>query len=188
VAGATDALTNGVVLQQGNAAYALALLGPSDRLVWYLPSVADLSTDGETPPTPGWVAPTVLLLLVTTVVAGVWRGRRFGPLIVENLPVVVRASETMEGRARLYQRSSARLRALDAIRMGTVSRLARRVGLPSAATVREVADAAAALLGRDARAVHALLLDEEPVGDADLVRLSDGLLELERAVDQAVRG
>jgi len=187
VLGATTALTNERVLEQGNAALALALLGPRDRLVWYVPSAADLAADGESVPAPGWVVPVMLLLILTTVAAGVWRGRRFGPLIVENLPVVVRASETMEGRARLYQRSSARLRALDALRVGAVSRLAKRVGMPSSASVQQVSDAVAAVLGTDVRGIRSLLLDADPATDAELVRLSDGLLELERAVDRAVR-
>ncbi len=41
------------------------------------------------------------------IAAAFWRGRRFGPLVVENLPVTVRASETMLGRARLYEKSRA---------------------------------------------------------------------------------
>ena len=66
----------------------------------------------------------MILLLLVFLAAAFWRGRRLGPLVVENLPVVVRASETMEGRARLYQKSSARLHALDALRIGAIQRLA----------------------------------------------------------------
>jgi hypothetical protein len=93
--------------------------------------------------------------------------------------VVVRASETMEGRARLYDRADARLHALDALRIGAVSRLARTCGLPRTATVTEVVDAVAALAGRDRAAVAGILIDREPATDAELVRLSDELLALE---------
>ena len=106
----------------------------------------------------------------------------FGPIVVENLPVVVRASETMEGRARLYSRAKARLRALDALRIGTVDRLARAVGLPRTATVDEVISAVSALTGRDRAGVAAVLLDATPHTDAELVRLSDELLALAAAV------
>ncbi len=44
---------------------------------------------------------------MTALVAALWRGRRFGPLAVEPLPVVVRASEATRGRARLYRRARA---------------------------------------------------------------------------------
>ncbi len=119
--GSPAVFANGSVAQNGNAALALGLLGTSDTLVWYLSGIEDVEADA--PPTigeltPGWVVPSLLLIVVATIAAGIWRGRRFGPLVVEPLPVTVRAGETMEGRARLYQRSSARLRALDSLRIG----------------------------------------------------------------------
>ena len=188
VIGATDALTNGVVLEAGNAAFALTLLGERESLVWYLPSVLDTLDDGDTSAlTPGWVTPVAVLVVLVFIAAAVWRGRRFGPLVVENLPVVVRASETMEGRARLYQRSSARLRALDALRLGTITRLARTCGLASSATVDEVVSAVAAAVRADRRGIRSLLVDADPRSDAELVQLSDRLRELEVATAAAVR-
>ncbi len=81
-------------------------------LIWYLPGLGDLTGGADVPSvadlTPEWVTPVLLLLIVVFVAAAVWRGRRLGPLVIENLPVVVRSRETMEGRARLYQRSSSR--------------------------------------------------------------------------------
>jgi hypothetical protein len=121
------------------------------------------------------------------VVAAFWRGRRLGPLVIENLPVTVRASETMEGRARLYQKGAARLRALDSLRVGTIDRIAVQCGLPRVAIVDEVIAAVASLTSSDIREVRSLLLDETPRTDRDLVRLSDRLLELERSVASAVR-
>ena len=46
--------------------------------------------------------PVIVLLLTAGLAAAIWRGRRFGPLVPERLPVTVRAAETTEGRARLY--------------------------------------------------------------------------------------
>ncbi|WP_165067395.1 DUF4350 domain-containing protein [Marisediminicola senii] len=188
IVGATDALTNGAIADRDNAAFALTLLGANDTLVWYLPSAADV--DG--PPTPGeltpdWLTPAILLLTATVLAAAFWRGRRFGPLVIENLPVVVRASETMEGRARLYQRGSARLHALDALRIGTIARLATVCGLPPSAGVDTVVAAVAALVASDRTAIRGLLVDGVPRTDADLVRLSDELLALEARVDAAAR-
>ena len=119
--------------------------------------------------------------------AAFWRGRRFGPLVVEDLPVTVRASETMEGRARLYAKGSARLRAVDSLRIGAVQRVARACGLPATATVDAVVLAAADLTGRPPSEVHAILVGEIPRTDAEMVRLSDALLTLERAATEAVR-
>src|SRR5690606_1050452 len=117
---------------------ALRLLGAEPRLIWYRPGLAD--ADVEVPPSlgdlsPGWVVPVMLLGLVTFLAAAVWRGRRMGPLVVETLPSIVPADETVRGRARLYARAGARLRAADALRIGALGRLARELGLPGRAGV-----------------------------------------------------
>jgi len=189
--GFSQALTNGSVLDAGNAALALNLLGEDETLVWYLPGLGELdSGDIPTPQslTPPWVTPVIVLLLLVTLVAGVWRGRRLGPLVAEKLPVIVRSNETMEGRARLYERAGAREHALDALRIGTISRLASACGLPRRSSVDEVIDAVAAVTGRDRDEVADLLVDRIPTGDAALVKLSDDLLVLEADTTRATRG
>ena len=188
--GATDALTNQHVIEKGNAALALNLLGAHENLVWYIPTAADVPAyQGQDlgSLTPAWVTPVLILLMITFVVAAVWRGRRLGPLVIENLPVTVRASETMLGRARLYEKSSSRLRALDSLRIGGIGRLAALCGLPRVATVDEVAAAVASVTGRQVGEVRRLLVDDIPQTDGDLVRLSDALLVLERDVARALR-
>ena len=189
VLGLGSTLENGTIASRGNAALALNLLGAHHTLIWYIASYADLQ-GGSGPTiadlTPNWVTPLLILLLLTGVAAMVWRGRRFGPIVIENLPVTVRASETMEGRARLYARANARLRALDALRIGTIDRLATATGQPRVATVDEVIDAVAGLLGRDRGEIASLLLDAIPTNDAALVHFSDLLLALESDVARAV--
>lgn len=180
--GASSILTNEHIATQGNAALALNLLGEHPTLVWYIPTVADL--EGEQLPTigeltPPWVTPFAVMVVLVALGAIFWKSRRVGPLVVENLPVVVRASETMEGRARLYQRTDARLHALDALRIGAIARLARTCGLPRTSTVIEVVDAVAALTGRDSSEVAGILIDTNPATDAELVQLSDELQRLE---------
>lgn len=190
VVGTTAAFTNEHVTERGNAALALNLLGANPRLVWYLPTIADSPVVGKptiADLTPLWVTPVLVLLIITTIAAAVWRGRRLGPLVIENLPVVVRSSETMEGRARLYQRSGARVRALDALRVGAVDRLATLCGLGRLATVEEVISAAAKASGRDPASVRRLLLDDRPGSDRELVHLSDALLALEADVSRGIR-
>jgi hypothetical protein len=185
VLGLGTALQNGTIATRGDAALALNLLGVHHTLIWYISGPADLqggTTATLAELTPAWVTPMLTLLVIAGAAALLWRGRRFGALVIENLPVVVRASETMEGRARLYARSRARLRALDALRIGTIDRLSHRIGLPRAATVDEVIDAVAALLARDRGAIARLLLDDVPGTDSQLVALSDQLLTLEADV------
>ena len=190
VIGTTTALTNDAVANTGNAAFALHLLGEKPNLVWYIPTPADIA--GGEPPTlaeltPTWVSPAIALTVIAVVLAALWRGRRLGPLVVENLPVTVRASETMRGRARLYERSSARLHALDSLRLGTIARVAVLCGLGQSASVEGIIAASAALTGRDPAAVRSILVDAVPMNDRELVALSDELLTLERDVTTAVR-
>jgi hypothetical protein len=190
VLGATSSLTNEHIVDEGNAALALNLLGETETLVWYLPSTADIA-DGGTPDlgslSPAWLTPALALLVIAFVTGAIWRGRRFGPLVVENLPVTVRASETMLGRARLYQKSAARLRALDSLRIGSVGRLAGLCGLPRTASADDVVASVSSVTGRQVTSIRRLLLDAVPASDAELVVLSDELLELERDVAAAVR-
>ncbi|NYD66646.1 DUF4350 domain-containing protein [Agromyces atrinae] len=186
----TAVFANESIVDGGSAALALGLLGERDHLVWYLPVISDV--DADTAPTlaeitPGWVSPAITLLIVATIAAGVWRGRRFGPLVAEDLPVVVRASETMEGRARLYARTSDRGHALDALRAGTLGRLARHLGLGATAPAREIADATAGLIDGDRAAIHALLVDASPLTDRDLVTTARDLHDLEQRVTDTLR-
>jgi len=188
VLGADPILTNDRIAEQGSAALALGVLGERPRLVWYTPSPDDAA--GDAPPTlgeltPGWVTPAILLLGAAALAAAVWRGRRFGPLVVERLPVVVRADETAEGRARLYQRADARGHAVDALRVGTVDRIATTLALGRLASVDDVVAASAATLREDPAGIRALLLDDAPRTDRDLVDLAGRLAALERRLARA---
>ena len=187
---ATTVFTNERIDEEGNAALALGLLGTSDELVWYLPSPVD--ADETAAPTiadltPGWVSPVMVLAIVVAVVAGVWRGRRFGPLVVERLPVQVPAGETSEGRARLYARSGARTHALDQLRIGAIERLAALLRLPRPAHTTAVVEAASTATGRDAASVAHLLIAADPVHDREFVDLAVELDRLELDVRRSIR-
>ncbi|WP_308799655.1 DUF4350 domain-containing protein [Agromyces silvae] len=187
--GSATVFANGSVDEAGNAALALGLTGPRPTLVWYLPGPADAESAGPTLAelTPGWVSPVLVLAIIVTIAAGVWRGRRFGRLVVEDLPVEVRAGETDDGRARLYAAASSRTHALDQLRLGTIGRLARALRLPRSATASEVAGAAAAATGEDADRVRRVLLDELPDTDRALVDLAGALDALEHRVHDSIR-
>lgn len=188
VLGTEQALSNQSVGLVGNAALGLWLLGERDHLVWYESNIVDAAvpgapTIGEL--TPAWVSAAIVLLGLTIIALALWKGRRLGPLVIENLPVTVRASETTEGRARLYQKSTARLHALDTLRVGSVTRLAALTGLGRAASVDDAIHNVTAATGFDEQYVRGVLVDSIPHADADLMRLSDSLLEIERATETA---
>ncbi|QWT25058.1 DUF4350 domain-containing protein [Subtercola sp. PAMC28395] len=185
VLGAPEVLDNGHITLAGNAALAVGLLGTSSSVVWYTPSAADVTANG--PPslgalTPGWVTPALSLLVLVFVAGAVWRGRRLGPVVVENLPVIVRASETIGGRARLYARSGARTHALDALRIGTSTRLAVMLGLPRTAPLELIITQCSAVTGMPATEVAATLVNQLPGSEGDLVELAQRLAGLEGAV------
>ncbi len=185
VLGSTAVLSNAGLDEEGHAALSLRILGGTPDLVWYLPGLADVSGP-PSPQTlndlaPGWVPFLGPWLVLVAAVAIIWRGRRFGPLVFEPLPVVVKAAETAEGRARLYHDSHAVDRARDNLRAGTLVRLARELRLGVGVSADDVADAAARALDRPAPAVRELI-NEHPPNEARLVRWSQELDKLEKEV------
>ncbi|MFF1512713.1 DUF4350 domain-containing protein [Streptomyces sp. NPDC058305] len=189
VLGAPDVLSNERLDEQGNASLALQLLGSRSHLVWYLPSLSDTSAADagdrsffDLLPS-GWLWGT-LQLFVAAALAALWRARRLGPLVPERLPVAIRASETVEGRARLYRKANARDRAGTALRSTTRTRLAPLVGVPPAQAHAPEAllPALSAHLDGDGQALHQLLFGPPPHDDAALISLADQLDALAREV------
>ncbi|MFF9122873.1 DUF4350 domain-containing protein [Streptomyces sp. NPDC014889] len=189
VLGAPGILFNDRLAKQGNASLALQLLGSRPHLVWYLPSLSDASAadTGERGffdllPS-GWLWGT-LQLFIAAALAALWRARRLGPLVPEKLPVAIRASETVEGRARLYRKANARDRAAAALRSTTRTRLAPLVGVPviQAHTPEALLPALSTRLHGAEQALHDLLFGPPPGDDAALVTLADRLDALEREV------
>lgn len=188
--GAPDILLNDRLDEQGNASLALQLLGSRPHLVWYLPSLADASAASEEGERgfldllpSGWLWGT-LQLFIAAALAALWRARRLGPLVPEKLPVAIRASETVEGRARLYRKANARDRAATALRSTTRTRLAPLVGIPvsQAHAPEALLPALSAHLQGDGQSLHTLLFGPPPGDDAALIQLADHLDALEREV------
>jgi hypothetical protein len=189
VLGQADVLRNGHLDEQGNAALALHLLGGQNQLIWYLPDPLEL-TAGRRPPTlrdlaPDWAPWVALQLMIVLVLAMLWRARRLGKLVTEPLPIVVRAAETQEGRARLYRQAGARDRAAATLRTATARRLAARLDVPPDAPPHTLAALAAQVTGQPSDQVQHVLLGPAPPDDATLVRLADQLDALERGVSGA---
>ncbi len=182
---------NEALAAEGNAALALNLMGRHAVLVWYVPSLADTDLADTTPSlgdlTPSWVSPAIVILIAAGIAAAIWRGRRFGPLVAERLPVTVRASETTEGLGRLYAGARDSGHAAEQLRTAALMRLARRLSLGNGATPTEIADAAAARIGADRGIVRGVLVDDVTRTDNDLLALRERLRDLEDAVYAAVR-
>ncbi|MGW4436182.1 DUF4350 domain-containing protein [Streptomyces sp. NPDC004596] len=190
VLGSPGILYNKRLDKRGNASLALQLLGSRHHLVWYLPSLSDGSATGadnqknflDLLPS-GWLW-GALQLFIAAALAAFWRARRFGRLVPEELPVAIRASETAEGRARLYRRADARDRASAALRSATRTRLAPLVGVPvpQAHAPEALLPALSAHLHGDGQELHPLLFGPPPGDDAALISLTDRLDALEREV------
>ncbi|WP_261718549.1 DUF4350 domain-containing protein [Streptomyces sp. FZ201] len=190
VLGAPHILTNDRLDEQGNASLALQLLGSRPHLIWYLPSLSDSTAAGEEGESDlfdllpsGWLWGT-LQLFVAAALAALWRARRLGPLVPEKLPVAIRASETVEGRARLYRKANARDRAAAALRSTTRTRLAPLVGVPvaQAHAPEALLPALSTHLHGDGQSLHTLLFGPPPNDDAALISLADQLDALESEV------
>lgn len=179
--------TNSTVAVDGNAALVLGLLGSRERLVWVMATGSGPSGSGDEtvpPPTvlPPWWALAVAQAVVGLIIVGIWRGRRLGPIILERLPVRVRASETVEGHGRLYHRLQARERAAGALRDGVVRRLGRRYGHGN--DPMALAAALAERTGRDSRQVYHVLFGPVPDDDDQLLDLAEHLDDLEQEARQ----
>ncbi|WP_159940596.1 MULTISPECIES: DUF4350 domain-containing protein [unclassified Nocardiopsis] len=181
VLGTGRPLTNTALDAAGNAALALNLLA-ADDVVWLRPDPpaqeAGASVWELLPLGLRW---SLVPLAATLVLLAVWRGRRLGALVPEALPVVVRASETTEGRAGLYQSRKARDRAAAALRAGFLERTAPRLGLAADAAPDAVVTAVAQRTGDDPAHLRALFYPGRPdpyaADDDALVRLADELDE-----------
>ena len=183
--GSTDFMTNGGLLEAGNAALAMNLAGDRPRVIWYAPHRVEGENSAPTslfdmvPENVTWI---VWQLCLVVLLVALWKGRRPGPLVAEQLPVVVRASETVEGRGRLYRSRRARDRAAAALRTATVQRLLPRLGLGPGAAAPAVVETVARRSGADAGFVSYHLYGPPPATDDDLLRLARALDEIERQV------
>jgi hypothetical protein len=186
--GAAAALTNDQILDGDNAAVSLRLLGQRARLVWYVPSLADLAGGDSVSASsllPDWLVPALWMTGVAGVGLIVWRARRLGPLAKEPLPVEVKAIETTRNLGRLYRRAGDRTHAANALRSAARVRLTDHLGMPPHASVDDLTTAVAARTGRAPSDLAVLLREGSlPPDDAVLAELAHQLAELDREVSR----
>ena len=177
-------ISNGAALDSDNAAIALHLLGQTRHLIWYIPSLADITPSESTSRStaPSWFKPGLALATSAFLFLSLWRGRRLGRLVTEPLPVIVRAIETTESRGRMYRKARDRTRALTVMRLATRKRLTAYLGLSSWSSVSSVAAAAASVSGRSYKEVLELLSSSAVNDDSSLLRLANTLTALEKEV------
>ncbi|GAB3433946.1 DUF4350 domain-containing protein [Phycicoccus ginsengisoli] len=187
VLGDTDLLRNDSITRFDAAGVAVRLLARGDSVVWYVPSYLDITSSDTTATSevPRAIGPLAFLALWALLVLMIWRGRRFGPLVTEPLPAVVKAIETTQSRGRLYRKAGDAGRAGEALRARAVRRLATRLGLPTGASPAAVAAAAAEATGRDPVLVAATLAGPAPTSESALVDLAHDLSQLEKDVRRA---
>ncbi|MEU6073240.1 DUF4350 domain-containing protein [Micromonospora sp. NPDC047074] len=148
----------------------------------------DQAADRPDPPNPlwsafpGWLWALLAQLALAALVAALWRARRLGPPAPEPLPVTVRSTETVLGRARLYEKAGARDATARTLRAAALDRLLPRLHLPPTAPPAEVAAAVAARTGDDPRWADETLHGGAPATDEELLDLARALDRLTNAV------
>ena len=186
--GSGTLLTNDALDDQGDASLALGLLADRPGIQWLLPRIdrAGARSDRRTlrQLLPRGLKDGLLELAFAVVLLALWRARRLGRVVVEPLPVVVRAAESVEGRSRLYRAARARDRAADELRGAARDRAVRRLALGGSASRGGLLEAAAARTGANPAELDDLLYGPAPGDDAALVRLADDLRAFSTSLDK----
>jgi hypothetical protein len=185
VLGSASTLTNAELAKSGNAALALGLL--DSPVVRWVPGglhsgAVAKSQQGLFNLLPPRLIAAVVQLFVALIVLALWRARRLGRPVAEPLPVVVRAAETVEGRARLMRAARARDTAARALRTASVRRLGSVLRLGADEDPAAVIALVAERTGTPTEQIRGVLYGGEPSDDESLVRLAQELPRLEAAI------
>lgn len=190
VVGSSRPFTNEALAESGNASLAMSLLGTDRTLAWWVASTSDPLSAGVGAGTaslsdllPAWTYWVLLQVAVSLAIAVIWRARRLGPVVQEPLPVVVRASEAVEGRGRLYEQTDAREHAARVLQLSAQERLRLSLGIPpgeGAGSIDALITSVSARSGRAPHEVRELLItSQDPNSDTALRGYSaalDGLV------------
>lgn len=191
IVGTPDVFSNSHIRFADNAAFAMNLANKHNVTYWYVPPrerdvpiFPELSDDEDV--WPRAMAPLTWLAVITLFFAMLWRGRRFGRVVREVMPVHVSSSESVHGLATLYRRDGSHARAAELVRSATLRDIARLVGV-GAASDRSVLIARIAEVTDQSRAKVVAVLDTEPESAAELSAYVERLDELSRYVVHCLR-
>ena len=162
-------------------------MGESERVVWYVPTLADLDSDegvGLSTLLPEWLRPALLLVGAATIGLIMWRGRRLGALVSEPTPVQVKAIESTLARGRLYRKANDRAHAASALRAASRESLRSYLHLPQRTPPDVLSRAVGDHLQVPSGEIAELISPDAaaPTSDHELIGLADRLAELEEKV------
>lgn len=184
VIGNPDWVTNEHIDEEGNASLVLSELSHTDNLVVYYPQ---FENQDQPPPStfdyvPSWFIAGALWLVPCVFILLLLLGRRFGPLAIERLPVIVPAVETVHGQAALSARSHDRMGALHTLRTAALLRIAKRLALSPEAHAADIVGRIAITTGRHPAEVDSVFVSAAPSTDAELTDLVHLLTQVESEI------
>lgn len=178
-----ELVTNKYLDKDDNAALALYATGRGSEVAFYNAENADsFNSDQQLKPYPSWLMPLMWQFGLLALVWAFIVGRRQGRIVNEPLPVVAQGTETTVGRAGLYQRARASEHSGRILRIATIIRLGRRLGISPNADATLVAQTVSMACNRTAKEIEYILYGPAPASAVELTQLSQALEQLEEEV------
>ena len=178
-----ELVTNKYLDKDDNAALALYATGRGSEVVFYNAENADsFNSDQQLKPYPSWLVPLMWQFALLALVWAFIVGRRQGRIVNEPLPVVAQGTETTMGRAGLYQRARASEHSGRILRIATIIRLGRRLGIAPNADATLVVQTVSMACNRTAKEIEYILYGPAPASAVELTQLSQALEQLEEEV------
>ena len=162
---------------------ALYATGRGSEVVFYNAEINESVYAAQAPkPYPSWLVPLMWQFALLALVWAFIVGRRQGRIVNEPLPVVAQGTETTVGRAGLYQRARASEHSGRILRIATIIRLGRRLGISPNADATLVAQTVSMACNRTAKEIEYILYGPAPASAVELTQLSQALEQLEEEV------
>lgn len=178
-----ELVTNKYLDKDDNAALALYATGRGSEVVFYNAETNESVYAAQAPkPYPSWLVPLMWQFALLALVWAFIVGRRQGRIVNEPLPVVAQGTETTVGRAGLYQRARASEHSGRILRIATIIRLGRRLGISPNADATLVTQTVSMACNRTAKEIEYILYGPEPASAVELTQLSQALEQLEEEV------
>ena len=178
-----ELVTNKYLDKDDNAALALYATGRGSEVAFYNAENADsFNSDQQLKPYPSWLVPLMWQFGLLALVWAFIVGRRQGRIVNEPLPVVAQGTETTMGRAGLYQRARASEHSGRILRIATIIRLGRRLGIAPNADATLVVQTVSMACNRTAKEIEYILYGPAPASAVELTQLSQALEQLEEEV------